>query len=192
MMKTNFKLGDKVVVIDDDLEGVITSIDNNEITIETLEGFALSFFSHELIKKKRKALDNNMLSGFKASVILEKEEQKPKKSQRVSPKDRKKPPMEVDLHIHQLITSEKGLTAHDKKIIQLDTAKHKLEFAMANNIQRIVFIHGVGDGVLKLELEYLFKRYEGVSFQDADYRKYGLGATEVYIHQNPKTSPNFI
>jgi hypothetical protein len=47
-----------------------------------------------------------------------------------------------------------------------------------------VFIHGVGEGVLKLELEYLFGRYNNVKFYDADYKKYGLGATEVYIYQN--------
>jgi dsDNA-specific endonuclease/ATPase MutS2 len=47
----------------------------------------------------------------------------------------------------------------------------------------MVFIHGKGEGVLKLELEYLLKRYN-VKFYDANYQKYGLGATEVYIYQN--------
>lgn len=186
MKTTKFKKGDKVVVIDDDMEGVVKSILNHEVIIETTEGFELTFKDNELIKKKRKTLENNMLTGFSDSVLLEKEEKKINRSKRISPKDRKLPPMEVDLHIHQLVTSERGLTSHDKKTIQLDTARHKLEFAMKNNIQRIVFIHGVGDGVLKLELHYLFKRYENVSFQDGDYRKYGLGATEVYIHQNSK------
>ena len=48
----------------------------------------------------------------------------------------------------------------------------------------IVFIHGVGEGVLKEELGYLFRKYDNVKFYDADYQKYGLGATEVYIFQN--------
>jgi len=92
--------------------------------------------------------------------------------------------MEVDLHIHQLLNSYKGMTKHDILTFQLDTAKHKLEFAMLKRIQKVVFIHGVGEGVLKLELEYLFKRYENIKFYDAHYQKYGLGATEVYIFQN--------
>jgi len=29
-------------------------------------------------------------------------------------------------------------------------------------------------------------RYEQISFQDANYQKYGLGATEVYFKQNMK------
>ena len=55
---------------------------------------------------------------------------------------------------------------------------------MLKRIQKVVFIHGVGEGVLKLELEYLFKRYDNLKFYDANYQKYGLGATEVYIYQS--------
>jgi len=69
--------------------------------------------------------------------------------------------------------------------IQVDTARGQLEFAIKNRIPKIVFIHGMGEGVLKSELDYLLGRYPEISYQDANYRKYGLGATEVYIKQNP-------
>jgi len=49
-----------------------------------------------------------------------------------------------------------------------------------------VFIHGVGEGVLRTELEFLLGRYSNVTFYDAEYAKYGVGATEVYIYQNTK------
>ncbi len=68
--------------------------------------------------------------------------------------------------------------------LQWDTAQRKLEFAIGKRIQKIVFIHGVGEGVLKMELETLFRRYDNVKFYEADFQKYGLGATEVYIYQN--------
>jgi dsDNA-specific endonuclease/ATPase MutS2 len=92
--------------------------------------------------------------------------------------------MEVDLHIHQLVKSSKGMSNYDMLNIQLDTAKRQLDFAISKRIQKVVFIHGVGEGVLKEELRYLFNRYDNVKFYDADYQKYGLGATEVYIYQN--------
>ena len=92
--------------------------------------------------------------------------------------------MEVDLHIHQLVPSSKGMSNYDMLNIQMETAKRQLEFAIRKRIQKVVFIHGVGAGVLKEELNYLFKRYENVKYYDADYQKYGLGATEVYIYQN--------
>ena len=93
--------------------------------------------------------------------------------------------MEVDLHINQLVKSSRGMSNHEMLNLQLDTARHKLEFAIRKRIQKVVFIHGVGEGVLKMELEYLLGRYANVKFYDADYQKYGLGATEVYILQNP-------
>ena len=68
--------------------------------------------------------------------------------------------------------------------IQLDTAKRQLDFAIGKRIQKVVFIHGVGEGILKEELHYLFKKYDNLKYYDADYQKYGLGATEVYIYQN--------
>ena len=70
--------------------------------------------------------------------------------------------------------------------LQLETAKRKIEYAISKRISKIIFIHGVGEGVLKSELHYLFGRYP-VRFYDASYKKYGLGATEVYIYQNSKS-----
>jgi dsDNA-specific endonuclease/ATPase MutS2 len=70
--------------------------------------------------------------------------------------------------------------------IQMETAQRQLEFALKKNIRKVVFIHGVGAGVLKEELGFLLRRYPQINYYDADYQKYGLGATEAYILQNPK------
>ena len=88
------------------------------------------------------------------------------------------------MHINQLVPSTRGMSNYDMLNIQIETAKRQLDFAMQKRIQKIVFIHGVGEGVLKEELYSLFRRYENVNYYDADYQKYGLGATEVYIYQN--------
>ena len=101
-------------------------------------------------------------------------------------KERNIPPMEVDLHIEQLVDSTKNMTNYDMLTLQLETARRQLEFAIAQRIQRVVFIHGVGEGVLRTELEFLLGRYSNVTFYDAEYAKYGIGATEVYIYQNAK------
>ncbi|GAL71031.1 putative DNA mismatch repair protein [Jejuia pallidilutea] len=76
------------------------------------------------------------------------------------------------------------MTNFDMLNLQLQTAQRQLEFAIKKRIQRIVFIHGVGEGVLREELETLFRRYDNLKYYDANYQKYGLGATEVYIYQN--------
>ena len=49
--------------------------------------------------------------------------------------------------------------------------------------QKIVFIHGKGEGVLrKAVIELLKKDYPKAELQDASFREYGFGATLVTIH----------
>jgi hypothetical protein len=96
------------------------------------------------------------------------------------------PPPEFDLHIEKLAKNFKGMSNFDILNLQSETAKRHIEFAIRNRIPKIVFIHGVGEGILKAELDFLLGRYESISFRDANYQKYGLGATEVFIRQNSK------
>lgn len=182
----NFEIGDSVLVIDEQISGIVTGIEENSISIETADGFVLEFYSNELLKiNPKQSLKSELFSGQSVkSVISEKEEPIRRPTPRVKPKERNQPAMEVDLHIHQLTQNEKRMSNHEMLTLQLDTARRQLEFAIRNRIQKIVFIHGVGEGVLKIELEYLFGRYGNVKYYDADYQKYGLGATEVYIFQN--------
>lgn len=177
--------GDKVAVLDDELEGRVIFIEEGTVQIETTEGFLLEYEEKELVKIDPSQL--NLRDNFipLSHVLKEKESFKKQKSERVKPKDRNAPPMEVDLHIHKLVPSSRGMSNFEILNLQMDTAKRQLEFAMQKRIQKIVFIHGVGEGVLKAELDFLFGRYENIRFYDADYSKYGVGATEVYILQNP-------
>lgn len=179
----NLKIGDLVSVLDEAISGVITKISEETIVIETEDGFDMEFSPTEVIKEK--PLTSRLFSNIDLdTVITEKEQSQKRKSVKVKPKERSLPAMEVDLHIQQITTSHKHMNNFDMLNLQLDTARHKLEFAIKKRIQKVVFIHGVGEGVLKTELEYLFSRYENVKYYPADYQKYGLGATEVYISQS--------
>ncbi|WP_422080825.1 Smr/MutS family protein [Ulvibacterium sp.] len=177
----DFAVGDVVETLDDTVRGVIVHITPNEITIEDRDGFSFSYAPKELVKVSgRIPVSHDEVAQVKAEKEL------PRKPVRKTPKpkERNAPKMEVDLHINQLVKSSKGMTNHEMLNLQMDTAKRQLEFAIRNRIQKVVFIHGVGEGVLKEELKYLFRRYENVKYYDADYKKYGLGATEVFILQN--------
>ncbi|MCL5129111.1 Smr/MutS family protein [Algibacter sp. L4_22] len=183
-----FKVNDFVLVLDENLSGSIKSISGNTISIETTDGFLLDFEAGELVKDTSKSDFKSGIFSHKSisSVLDEKEKPSRRKSVKVKAKERYEPTMEVDLHINQLVKSPRGMSNHDMLTTQLDTARHKLDWAISKRIQKVVFIHGVGEGVLKIELEYLFGRYNNVKFYDANYKKYGLGATEVYIYQNVK------
>jgi len=175
-----FNVGDKVEVLDEMLRGEVVAISPSDITIESEDGFLMKFAPNELVKMS----DSNdiKVSNYEISQIkAEKEYKKKNYRSTIKPKERNAPKMEVDLHINQLVPSTRGMSNHEMLNLQMETAKRQLEFAMGKRIQKIVFIHGVGDGVLKEELNFLFGRYENLKYYDADFQKYGLGATEVYI-----------
>ena len=178
-----FNVGDRVEILDDILSGVITAISGVNITVETEMGFQIKYSSKELIKIDS---DRSITVSSREVDRIKKEKEQPrrKNTKEIKPKERNIPKMEVDLHIDQLVKSSKGMSNFDMLELQLKTAKFKLHFAIQKRIQKIVFIHGVGKSVLKKELSYLFNKYDNLKFYDADYKKYGKGATEVYIFQS--------
>jgi dsDNA-specific endonuclease/ATPase MutS2 len=151
----DFEIGDQVETLDDVIGGVVIRVSADEITIETEDGFLLDFEPSQLVK----------IPGNDAIRVSNREAAQ-------------------DLHIHQLTDSTKGMSNYEMLNLQLDTAKRQLEFAIRKRIQKVVFIHGVGEGVLREELYTLFRRYDNLKYYDAEYQKYGHGATEVYIFQN--------
>ena len=186
-MTQKFEIGDKVAVLDDDISGVVIKVNNDQISVETTDNFVMTFFVNELVKTN----NSNELSGFFSTQSLGlvlKDKEEPKKRSFVKEKRSRKDEfvLEVDLHIEKLVPSKRGMNNYDILTLQMETAKRQLDFAIKNRMPKVVFIHGVGEGVLKAELDFMLGRYEGISFQDANYQKYGLGATEVYIKQNLK------
>lgn len=178
---SQFNIGDYVETVDDIIKGVVEAIEGDEVTITSDDGFPLTFASNELVKISN---DIRVSNAEIAQIKKEKEVPKRRKITSVKPKERTAPKMEVDLHINQLAKNPKQMGNYEMLNLQLETAKRQLDFAISKKIQKVVFIHGVGEGVLKEELGYLFGKYENVKYYDAEYQKYGLGATEVYIFQN--------
>ena len=90
--------------------------------------------------------------------------------------------IEVDLHAHELLDSLAGLTNGDLLQMQLDKFNEVMRIHLKNKGQKIVFIHGKGEGVLRKELEKQLKlKYRTCYYQDASFQQYGFGATQVTI-----------
>ncbi|QXP67242.1 Smr/MutS family protein [Polaribacter sp. AHE13PA] len=179
----SLKIGNKVAVLDDVLKGNVIGINGAEISVETTDGMIFKFNGSELVRIDVEQHELSKFSDINNSLLKDKIAQnKPKKS--LFKKEKKEVILEVDLHISKLTKSTRNMDNYDMLNLQLDTAKSKIEFAIAKRIAKVVFIHGVGEGVLRSELLRLLNKYP-VKFYDASYKKYGLGATEVYIFQNP-------
>ncbi len=95
---------------------------------------------------------------------------------------RNKDIIEVDLHIQELVDNVHGLSNADMLNLQVDEFRRVMDSNLKNHGQKIVFIHGKGEGVLRQALlKELNYRYKGFQFQDASFREYGYGATQVTI-----------
>lgn len=90
--------------------------------------------------------------------------------------------VEVDLHIHQLLDDITGMGNSEILQYQLDKFREVLNEYKEKREQRIVFIHGKGDGVLrKAIIDELKRKYNRYKHQDASFQEYGFGATMVTI-----------
>ncbi len=103
------------------------------------------------------------------------------KSSKSHKEQQKKLEKEIDLHIEELVENLSGLSNHEMLSIQLEKVEKELDFAMTHGVKKLVFIHGVGNGRLKMEIQKILKSTKGVTFQDASYKDYGFGATQVNI-----------
>lgn len=88
----------------------------------------------------------------------------------------------VDLHADAILETTTGMGNSDILNYQLDYFRRKLDENKNRHGQKLIFIHGKGEGVLRRaiinELKYRYKSYR---YQDASFQEYGYGATQVTI-----------
>ncbi len=101
----------------------------------------------------------------------------------VKPAAVKKPSEEVvDLHAEELLSSTEGMSAGE--ILEAQMSRFDIVMSLAvksGGHGRVVFIHGVGSGKLKYELQRRLRRdYPKLSWQDASFAEYGYGAIMVF------------
>ncbi len=123
------------------------------------------FISNDDIRRMLEAKEKQ-LTGKKTSVPARKNQELHK---------------EIDLHIEELMDNWSGLGNAQLMDVQLKKVMEELDAAIAARMQRIVFIHGVGNGRLKQEVRRILSTYKGIRFHDASYQRYGFGATEVEL-----------
>lgn len=116
-----------------------------------------------------------------AQAMMEKEKSSAPKRQRIE-KRNSQPVIEVDLHIDELLDNTNGLESGDMLEYQLQKFREVLDRNKNHKGQKIVFIHGKGNGTLKNALiNELKTTYKNYYYQDASFREYGFGATMVTI-----------
>lgn len=120
-------------------------------------------------------------SQMKEALMKKKSDERP--VQQPARKQSKNDLIEVDLHITELLDNTHGLSNRDMLERQLAEFNRVMAENQGKKGQKIVFIHGKGEGVLRNALiKELKHKYKNCSYQDASFQEYGYGATMVTIH----------
>lgn len=113
------------------------------------------------------------------NVKINSDNQTPNKPKKEAPKS----DIEVvDLHAEQILDSTANMTSGEILMAQLSRFNIALSLAVNSGKHgKIVFIHGVGSGKLKYELQKeLSRKYPQLNSQDASFREYGYGALMIF------------
>ena len=125
------------------------------------------------------ALKESMLGGGSADKSNHK---KPSKENRPLRSRSEGDMLVVDLHADEILETTQGMEPFDILQYQLEVFRRTLQEHAKNYGQKIIFIHGKGEGVLRKALVTELRRnYKGYLYQDASFREYGYGATQVMI-----------
>jgi len=173
-----FKIGEKVGFLKEVGGGIVKSYKNEDfVIVEDETGFDREFPVNEL----------NAIVGDQSNVLNANFDIEDVIDETVSYHDelgditKTKDFWEIDLHTHVLLESERGLSNGQLLSHQLLEFKRFFRKAREKNIRKIVVIHGVGEGVLKSEIRQFLSGKDGLEVYDADFRKYGKGATTVEL-----------
>lgn len=89
---------------------------------------------------------------------------------------------EIDLHIESIDPNYEKLPKEEILRIQLSKFEEKLNEAFMAGLDEVIFIHGVGNGVLKNNIHKQLSQHDNIEFfKDTHKDKFGYGATLVKI-----------
>ncbi|MFN3782641.1 MAG: Smr/MutS family protein [Spirosomataceae bacterium] len=86
----------------------------------------------------------------------------------------------IDLHIEKITPAGVTIPQNECLGFQLNHFMKCLEAGLAKGLDTMTFIHGVGNGVLKQEIQRKLTKHSSVAwFKDAQKEKFGYGATLI-------------
>lgn len=176
----NPKIGEELIVIDDNLKGIVVSFNDDEVVLACDDGFDYEFKLHEVYRKGADGKTEHQKR--KTTLSIPKKEKRKENLQSLIHFDVKNPVF--DLHLEAFDTDKEFANDYDKLLFQLSCVREILRLANQKRVRKLVLIHGVGKGRLRNEIHTLLKQeYPSIEYLDGSYQKYGVGATELIIRK---------
>ena len=192
------KPGQLVKFLNDVGSATVVRVEGNTVLVEDEHGFERSVDQSELLRAPDPKVEAKQYGdtipdvaklltqevGEKRMRELQKDFEVRYQNAQATSMARRDAHMEVDLHIHELVDDQREIPDRAKIAIQMNHFDRMMDIAKREKLRRIVFIHGVGHGVLRHQIRNsLEQHHPDCSFRDGDPRRYGSGATEVWLGQ---------
>lgn len=199
-----FKPGQRVKFLNDVGSATVVRVEGDQVVVTDEDGFDRTVAANELMaapdpEAEAKSYGDTIpdLAKLLAQEVGEKRMKELQKDFEVRYQNtqatsmaRRDAHMEVDLHIHELVDDQSGLPDRAKLAIQMDHFDRMMDIAKREKLRRIIFIHGVGQGVLRHQIHNTLEQHHpDCTHRQADPRKYGSGATEVWLGQGAWRRP---
>ena len=167
----DFKIGDKVLFKNENLKGEVIKISSNyKLTVLSSDGFELNVAVKDLVKIEKGTDKATSYGEYTYTKDVDRRTSKPQKRQK------SQTVLKVDLHIELLTSNFYYLDNFEIVQMQLNECHKKIQQAINSNISKLIIVHGIGTGVLKLEVHKLLRNYKLRFYLSKD-----AGATEVMI-----------
>ena len=162
------KIGDKVSAVDEDFEGIITSIQGKNVVVKDEYGFTHQFLEQKLVLRNAEL--------YKGTPIIRKVE----KSKPLSKKHDKKPLL-LDLHFDLLVNNPEKYDAFERLFLQKEKLLKTLDFCRSNNLKKLEIIHGIGDGFLQQMVYDVLESQTNLEFHNKEILHHQSGTVLVYF-----------
>jgi len=200
-MSAEIKKGSEVKFLNDVGGGIVLEVfSDGTANVEGEDGFDMKYNLQELMLVNENITEqeeeyNNKLPDLAQIIAQDVNEERQKLIQkdfevkyanvRATNQQRRGEHMVIDLHIHELIEDQSGLQDRTKLDVQLNHFERMMRIAGEQRVKRVIFIHGVGKGVLRNQIRTrLDSYYPDCTVRDANPREYGAGATEIILGQS--------
>ena len=185
-----FKIGDKVRFLNEVGEGSIHDMRGDRYIVLDEHGFEWEMSENEIVAdaphlEKEYNRENSELD-LKRAIDLPKvivNGSDTEMEQYIATQG-KKNYLEIDLHIQELVNHISHLSNYEIVTIQVNHFMRFFKMARKEKYQKLIVIHGLGQGVLRSEIRQILDASDNCTYRDADFKKYGLGATEITLWYN--------
>lgn len=163
------KIGDNVSVVDEDLDGIVTSVKGNIVVFKDEFGFTYQYPKEKLVPKNAGLYDN---------IRVEKKQE----FQKVISRKHQKNHLVLDLHFHNLVKNPSDYGSFERLFIQKEKLLKVMEFCRKNHLKRLEIVHGIGDGILQKLVWDTLESQTGIDFYNKEILHHQSGAVMVEFH----------